>query len=448
MREDSRSTEDPLRPEIVTGRLTPERVLALGPIVAELAAPGELDELFRKLADHARGVVDYDGFGILLLDDLGQQLRYRFARGFPPGVVENCAFDLQHGAIGLAVQSGMPQRIDDYELDDVLCGPQGTRSELVVPLTVKGRPIGAIDVRSRHAGAFDAEIEQWLGFLAPPLANSIENARLYGDLREQAGTLSLLHELSHELTSILDTERLLHAVASAVKRLIDYQVFHVMVWSEQSRLLEHTFSLRYDQRMVYKGGFPLGHGITGSAAALRRPIRVPNVDVDPRFVDCGHEIPVRSEIVVPLLLEGRLLGVLDLESTRYNAFTERHEQMLGTLAPSIANALENARLVEQLRAEESRLESELETARRIQLGLLPSVGDLPGLDTAFAYRPARELGGDFYDRCRTATSGPRSRSATSRARGPRPRCTAPRRSVSCAAGRCSIRGSRPRCCAS
>jgi sigma-B regulation protein RsbU (phosphoserine phosphatase) len=90
--------------------------------------------------------------------------------------------------------------------------------------------------------------------------------------------------------------------------------------------------------------------------------------------------------------------VLDLESTEYNAFSEQHEQMLSTLASYIAVALENSRLYEKVIADEQRMESELETAREIQKGLLTDeIPETPGLDVAYAYRTAHELGGDFYD---------------------------------------------------
>jgi sigma-B regulation protein RsbU (phosphoserine phosphatase) len=92
------------------------------------------------------------------------------------------------------------------------------------------------------------------------------------------------------------------------------------------------------------------------------------------------------------------VGVLDLESTLPNAFTAEHEQLLKILGIYVAVALENARLFEEARETQLRLQTDLETAREIQRQLLPSgARDVPGLDLATAYAPARELGGDFYD---------------------------------------------------
>jgi len=120
--------------------------------------------------------------------------------------------------------------------------------------------------------------------------------------------------------------------------------------------------------------------------------------LDPRYLRCNNEVEVRSELVVPLLRQDRLVGVLDLEATEPHAFTADHERLLNILGSYIAVALENSRLFEESRENQVRLQNDLETAREIQRQLLPSgAREVPGLDVATAYVPARELGGDFYD---------------------------------------------------
>jgi phosphoserine phosphatase RsbU/P len=215
---------------------------------------------------------------------------------------------------------------------------------------------------------------------------------------EQANTLTLLYEVSRELTSILDREELLRRVAHRVKKLVNYHLFSVMLWNENSQLLESVFGLRFGDAIPTRLRLPLHHGITGISAGERRIIRVGDTLNDPRYIQCDNDVVVRSELVVPLLLQDRLIGVLDLESTHANAFTEEHERMLATLGSYIAIALENARLYEEARETERRLQTDLSTAREIQRGLLPTgAREIPGLELAAIYEPARELGGDFYD---------------------------------------------------
>ncbi|PYT72735.1 MAG: serine/threonine protein phosphatase [Acidobacteria bacterium] len=215
---------------------------------------------------------------------------------------------------------------------------------------------------------------------------------------EQAKTLALLHEVSRELTAILDREELLRRVAERIKKIVDYEVFTVMLWNEQTQHLESVFAMRCNDFIPARTRLPLHKGLTGSAAGQRRVLRVHDVNEDPRYIRCETGVEARSEIVVPLLMQDRLIGVLDLESTQPHAFTLEHERMLSTLGSYVAVALENARLYEEALQNERRLRMDLDTAREIQRQLLPTgAREVPGLDLAAAYVPARELGGDFYD---------------------------------------------------
>jgi sigma-B regulation protein RsbU (phosphoserine phosphatase) len=215
---------------------------------------------------------------------------------------------------------------------------------------------------------------------------------------EQAKTLGLLYEVSRELTSILDREELLQRITELVKKLVNYDVFTVMLWNEKTQLLEGVFAKHYEASIPSRFRVTLNQGITGTAAASRQPIRLDDVRLDPRYIDCETCERVHSELVVPLLLQDRLVGVLDLESALLAAFTAQHERMLVALAPFIAIALENSRLYQDARENQLRLQNDLDTAREIQLQLLPrGAREVPGLDVSAAYVPARELGGDFYD---------------------------------------------------
>lgn len=215
---------------------------------------------------------------------------------------------------------------------------------------------------------------------------------------EQGATLSLLYDISHELTSILDREELLRRIAQRVKKLVNYHAFTVMLWDESAQELESVFSQRYGDNIPSRFRMSLNQGITGAAAAEKRIIRVDDVNLDSRYLSCDDGLRVRSELVVPLMRQERLIGVLDLESAEPGAFTPEHERLLTLLGSYIAVALENSRLFAESREIQTRLQNDLETAREIQRQLLPTgAREVPGLDLATAYIPARELGGDFYD---------------------------------------------------
>src|SRR5579871_3297493 len=227
-------------------------------------------------------------------------------------------------------------------------------------------------------------------------ADAVSSAMLAS--KPEADTLSLLYDMSHELTSILDREELLSRIAQRVKKLVNYHAFTVMLWDESAQELESVFSQRYGDNIPSRFRMSLNQGITGAAAAERRIIRVDDVNLDSRYLSCDDGLSIRSELVVPLMRQERLIGVLDLESTEPSAFTLEHERLLTLLGSYIAVALENSRLFEEARENQSRLQNDLETAREIQRQLLPTgAREVPGLDLATAYIPARELGGDFYD---------------------------------------------------
>src|SRR5580765_45297 len=215
---------------------------------------------------------------------------------------------------------------------------------------------------------------------------------------DQAKTLGLLYDVSRELTSILDREELLRRIAERVKKLVNYDVFTVMLWNEKTELLEGVFAMHYENSIPARFRVTLNQGITGHAAASRKAIRLDDVRSDPRYITCDNCEIVNSELVVPLLLQDRLIGVLDLESTKYAAFTAQQERMLTALSSFIAISLENSRLYQDARENQLRLQNDLNTAKEIQLQLLPrGAREVPGLDITAAYVPARELGGDFYD---------------------------------------------------
>ncbi len=220
--------------------------------------------------------------------------------------------------------------------------------------------------------------------------------------RKTAGEPTLMRFLAEsveDLNSSLELEKVFRKIGTRIRSAIDCQLFAVLLYDEETGILEHSYSLRHGEHRVLEGGLRLGQGIGGTAAKLRRALRVADVRQDPRYVRVRHtDVEIRSELAVPLLFKDRLVGVLDLESTELDAFTPEHETVLTTLASHIAIALENARLYGRVLAQERRLEHELEAAREIQKGLLPgSPPRVRGGQIGAAYVPARILGGDFFD---------------------------------------------------
>jgi len=197
--------------------------------------------------------------------------------------------------------------------------------------------------------------------------------------------------LSQEFSSILDLDELLGKIAATVRTLINYDAFSIYLVDAEKRLLRSRFSVRFDQRVTVDN-IPLGKGITGTAAENREAIRVTNTSLDPRYIESHAD--VRSELATPLIVQDRVVGVLDVESERLGFFTEDHQRTLSLLAPQIASSVENARLYEEIALREQRMDQDLKAARKLQHVLQPRVApEIHGLEIAirFAAR-ARDFG--------------------------------------------------------
>lgn len=381
----------------VTQELPAEVLATMAEIGQEINASLNLDEVLAHAAAQIKRLVEYEIFAVLLLDENAQELHFRFAIGHRQEVVENWRIPVGQGIIGAAASTGRPVRVSDVRKDSrYLNALDGVQSELAVPLVVRGRVVGVLDIESSQPNYFTRDQQNILMMLATRISSAIENARLFERTRHQADTLLLLNEVARETNSILDVEGVLRRAAEMVKRVIDYQIFSILLYDEAARVFRHRLNVKFGQHMQERSVVSPHEGIVGAAATLRRPVVVPDVSFDPRYISVNPE--TRSELAIPLLYKHRVIGVLDLESPQLNYFTPDHVQALSILASHLAVSIENARLYEQVARDEARMERDLNAARRLQSALLPPVpGSEYGLDIAARVVSSRELCGDLYD---------------------------------------------------
>src|ERR1017187_1310418 len=362
-----------------------------------LATSLDLDTTLRRVAEVVRKVIHYEIFAILLLNEKTQELRIRFQVGYPADFAERARVKLGEGVTGKAAQSRQAVLVDDVTQDPTyIAGVPNVRSELAVPLITKNRVIGVIDLEARDPGYFNEEHSRLLTLVASRIAGGIENAQLYTKTTKQARILLLLNEIARELSSILNLDELLSRVAELLRRLIDYQMFSILLLDSSGEKLQHRFSLRFNENIHLKHEVPLGRGLVGYAAESRQAVLAPDVSKDPRYIAANPE--TRSELAVPLIYKDKVIGVLDLEHTRRGFFTDDHRRTMMTLAAQVAIAIENARLYEEIARQERRLERDLALARELQMRLLPqTLPKLANLELAAKFVPARAIGGDLYD---------------------------------------------------
>lgn len=356
----------------------------------------DLDTLLSRVAEMVRRVIPYEIFAIMLLNDKTQDLRMRFQIGHNPET-ERLRIKIGQGITGQAVERSEPVLVNDVTTyPNYINGHEAVRAELAVPLVAKNKTIGVIDIQAIQRDFFTPEHGRLLKLVASRIAIAIENARLYTRVARQAQTLRILNEISRDLTSILNLDELLKRIGELISRVIDFQMFSVLLLDETGQKLTHRFSMRFNENVQLKHDILLGRGLVGAAAQQKEPVLVPDVLKDDRYIRLNPE--TRSELCVPLIYKEQVIGVLDLEHTRRGYFNEDNMRTVVTLAAQLAISIENARLYERIAREEQRMERDLAMAREVQHHLLPPCCPvLQNAEVAAMFQPAHAIGGDIYD---------------------------------------------------
>src|SRR5215469_1210156 len=346
---------DPVNVRIETADLT-----YLVQLADALNTTLDLQTLLNRTSELVRAIINYRIFAIFLLNDRTHELRMRFQIGHTKEV-ERMRYPMGKGVVGQVALTRQAILLNDVSTSSIyIAANPDVRSELAVPLIAKNRLIGVMDIESEKPDYFRPEHLHLLTLTASRIAQAIENARLYARVSRQAQTLTVLNEISMELTSILDLDALLERIGQLLRRL------------------------------------PITKGLVGASVREWRVVNVPDVRKDPRYLAMNPE--TRSELIVPLFHKGRIIGVLDLEHTRSGFFNEEHERTLTTMAAQIAVAIENARLYQAVTRQEKQLERDIAMAREVQLRLLPASAPAhQHADMAVRFLPARTIGGDLYD---------------------------------------------------
>ena len=374
-----------------------ELLTLLMEVSEQITSTLDLEVLMVRIAELVKRVINYKVFAILLLNDKTQVLRIRSSVGHPEERVRNLRIKVGEGIVGRAALERRSVLVNDVRSEpSYIESMPSIRSELAVPLILKNRVIGVVDLEVDTPGFFTDQHVNLLELLAGRMAMAIENARLYRRSLRQARTLQLLNEISRELSSVLVLSDLLRKVGTLTKRLVNYHRFSIMLADEQAKTFNSVLTLRQDESLPDKTTVRFGQGIVGAAADSLEPVVAPDVSRDPRYIRIYPD--TKSEMTVPLIYRGRVIGVVDLESPVVNYFTEEHVRIFSTLAPQIAIAIENARLYERVLRSEARLDRDLKRAQEIQMLLMPGTSpNVTGLEIDLRFQPARQLGGDLYD---------------------------------------------------
>jgi phosphoserine phosphatase RsbU/P len=218
--------------------------------------------------------------------------------------------------------------------------------------------------------------------------------------------LRLLLDITKKISRSLDVEEVVNLVMDTLSSLLPYDAAGIyLVECEPGaagecvpsalKRFSKTAVRGYDIEEMSELHLKVGEGLIGHVAKTGEPLIVPDVRLDPRYVNARRE--TRSEMVAPIVSSEQVIGVFDLESDEPDAYTADDMEVLSMLASQVAIAVEKAMLYEHS-VERKRLQAQLEVARHVQLSLLPPRDPVvEGFDISAYNFSTEEVSGDYYD---------------------------------------------------
>ena len=321
-------------------------------IARHISGSLDLSELLAEAVTLIRERFDFYHAAVFLIDTSGESAMIREATGEAGAQMKRLGHKLKVGSksiVGYVVSSGEPLVVNDTDRDPTYYPNPllpDTRSETAIPLKVGLRILGALDVQSKIPYSFTEEDVNVLRILADQLAIAVINSELFAETQEHLSQHRLLHHVTTAAASGTTLDEALNGAAQGLQVTLGGDRVAIMLANREKQTLEVRAVAGYSEE-VKQIKVLFGEGITGWVALHRQPQRIDDVTKDTRYIQAGANI--RSEMAIPMIYHGELLGVLNVESDQPAAYSENDEELLGTLGGSLAAIIANARLLEQIR---------------------------------------------------------------------------------------------------
>jgi len=362
----------------------------------------DFDELLKRIVELTTSAVRAETGSLLLYDERVGGLVFEVALGETGERMRHMVIKTGRGVPGRVFERAQPVIVNDpsshADFDAEIDGEAGftTRSILCVPLVLRGKIIGVVEaINKLEGGAFvetDARIMTWLADL---MAIAIENSTLYRSAMQAEREKQSLLEVAKRINSVLELDQVLEMIADTIHEILHYDALTIYIVDPTTQGLRHLISRGFDQDRENTLQMKLGEGIVGWCIRNGESANVPDVWTDPRYFNSRDQ--TRSEIVTPLLVQGRWQGAINLESNRPAAWATHELELLQAFAGQVSVSIEKA-LIHQELVEKKKLEQELSVAYRIQKTMLPQRQPAyPGYDIAGLNIPSELVGGDYYD---------------------------------------------------
>jgi signal transduction histidine kinase len=266
------------------------------------------------------------------------------------------------GITGWVAHTGKSALVSNVSLDPHYVLMQGslTKSELTVPIFVKGEVIGVLDVQSEHLDDFEKKDTELMLAIASQTGIALENARLFSETQrllketeQRANELTIINSVQQELAAKLDVQSIYNLVGDTFHDFFNAQVVMISTYDQQTNSVDHRYAIERGERVYSPGTYPPG-GFRSQIIRTKQPVLV-NTNVAEEAARLGQPtlpgtITPKSWLGVPMVVNGRVIGILSIQNLEQeNAFDESDIRFLQTFAASMSIAIENARLYEQAR---------------------------------------------------------------------------------------------------
>ncbi|MBX7185152.1 MAG: GAF domain-containing protein [Vicinamibacteria bacterium] len=323
-----------------------ERLALITRVSRSIAAGLDLDDLLRRTIVAIHRQLGYSSAVLSLVDPEAQDtLVVKAVGGRQAGLLPGFRLNISQGISGAAIRERTVQIVSDIRHDKRYfpCRglPRGRMAALAVPILLGGKALGSINVeRQALLGEEDAETLQ---LVADHLGVAIHNAAIFEREKVRARRLSLISRIGQIAAGGLDREDLLQRAADAVHELLGYANVDIpIIDADQPDILIFGARGGEHKKIGFTDRLSISQGIIGAAAREGRTQLVNDVTRDPRYVIPPLNLKNRSELAVPIIHGGRVLGVLNVEDRR--PFDVDDAASLQVVADHLAVAIHNADL--------------------------------------------------------------------------------------------------------
>ncbi len=287
---------------------------------------------------------------IFLIEDDKLVLR-KLSRGFRAEIPGDLKLNFGQGIVGNAALSGKTIVANDVTKESryLSFAPTTTRSEVAIPLKISRRVIGVLNIECNEVNAFNSDTVKILELIADRLSAALHNAKLYQDAVNYARDLTVSSAITRLLISPLEFDDVLDRMFEVIIKKIGVANIAILLIDPEKKELYIRASHGYSQHIKKKIRLKIGkEGICGYVAATGKPYYAPDVSKVSFYISGKHSI--KSEAAIPLKIKGRIIGVLNIESEKLNAFTEQDIRLFSMFTAQTAIAIENARLFDETKS--------------------------------------------------------------------------------------------------